>query len=243
MGGLWAGIWRSRGRAAGVGILLSVAIASALYSATWRSFYDTRGLEANRRADEIAADIELLAAGTDAGPGRDTAFRRALLAYLARRAALVTVTRPSRAGAGWAESNRAPVDESRTLVERAYEIEAGGGSTEPLTVGVVEAVRPPLATALLRAWSFSLVDARADPERWWSDRLYNRSLPLYAYWLVVLAVGARTVRSLHRNQLELDRLGEEAGAVGAEIDILRGFGGSRRKLFTSNSRVFVSATK
>ncbi|MBW2419960.1 MAG: hypothetical protein JRH19_15560 [Deltaproteobacteria bacterium] len=205
-----------------MGLALSVVMASALYASTWHAFYDTREGEARERSARIAADIELLARTTRAADPSDAALRDALRDYLSRLPALVTVARPpAGASAGWLEASSGSIDPTRTLLEARFEVKAGEEASERLEVRVRESIRPRLVTALGRAWSWSLASYREDPSAWRSRRLYNRSLPLYGYWLVVLAVGFGTVRALHRDQLELARLDEEARVASQEFAGLR----------------------
>ena len=219
MGGFWAEIWRSRARASLVGAALCMAIASALYAFNWHTFYDTKEGLAEARAGEIAQDVELLAT-LERGRG-DAAFRQSLRVFLSRRRPHVTVTLVRDGRPAWSEANDSSVDESRTVLERSFEIDLAPPSDGQLRVEVRRAIRPPLPTALVRAWTFSLRDYLRDPERWWGHRLYNRSMPLYGYLLVIAVVGFGTIRALHRDQLELHRLGEQADDVTAELDALR----------------------
>lgn len=63
------------------------------------------------------------------------------------------------------------------------------------TAADLEGIRPGLAMALHRAWTFSFADFRRDPERWWNEQLYNRSTPLYGHLLTILVVGFGTLRA------------------------------------------------
>lgn len=216
MQGFWAGIWRSGPRSIGVGLLLSVAIASTLYAFNWHTFYDTRGHYFESQAEQIAADIDGLRAATS----DDAAFRAALAPYLARRRPDVAVVRTQGGATQWREGNDAEVDRDRTLVERRFVL-AGDPPGDSLYVDVRRSNRPPLATALVRAWTFSLGDYLREPEAWWARHWYNRSVPLYGYLVTVMLVGLGTIRSLHRNQKELDRLHGEADEVEERLEQVR----------------------
>jgi hypothetical protein len=220
--GLWEAIWRSRRWSIAIGLALSVLMASALYASTWYAFYDTREGEARKRAAHIAADVELLARATHDTSEADEVLRRSLRDYLYRQSALVTVARPAGdLSPGWREARPAANPPTRTLVEEHFIARTGDESSSPLEVEVRESIRPRLITALGRAWSGSLASYLEDPEDWRKRRLYNRSLPLYGYWLVVLVVGFGTIRALHRDQLQLAQLDQEASEASAELSALR----------------------
>jgi len=214
--GFWAGIWLSRTRSLVAAGLLSSAIASVLYGFNWHTFYDTQRNFAMRDAVLIAADIEDLARQTGAAPGHDAGFREALGSYLERRRARVTVIRGSGDAPGWRQSNQAVVDEKRTPFDESFDL-AGAD----LRVEVREGIRPSFLTALGRAWSFSLADYQADPKRWHDDALYNRSMPLYGYLFTIVVVGFGTIRALHRDQLQLQSLNEDASRITLEFDELQ----------------------
>ena len=221
MPGFWAHIWISPWRATLAGVLLSAAIASILYGFNWHTFYDTRGYQLAKQAEEIARDLRQLAEVTGAGPGRDQAFRSAIGPYLAGRRSRLTVTRGSGAAPIWSESNDAPLEARQTHIDKTLELAGGERSDERLTLRFERDVRPSLTTALLRAWSFSIGDFRRDPERWRSHRYINRSIPLYGYLLTIMAVGFGTIRALHRDQRRLAELHDEATQVAGELERLR----------------------
>jgi len=226
MRGFWAEIWRSPIRATVAGAILSAVIASILYVFNWHTFYDTRTNFAENRAGLIAKDIATLAVATDAAPGNDDIFRKALEQYLTSRRQLITVSRSDENTGGeplWSQSNEIPVDESRTLVALDFvlDVGAGPGGKMPLHVDVKVGIRPRFYVALSRAWSFSILDYILNPQSWWSDSLYNRSIPLYGYLLTIVIVGFGTIRALYRDQQELIRLDQEASEIAAELDQLR----------------------
>ncbi len=216
MGELWSRFWRSRVRAIAAGIALSAATASVLYVFTWQAFYATRTHEAERRAVEIASDLSVLhhTLGDGASAKR---LAEAVRAYVANRPAQITATLERAGGTLWAVRNDAPVDESRSVVSSVFELEGEAGV---LHVGVREAVRPRLFTALFRAWTLSLADYLADPQRWRDDHLYHRSLPLFGTLLVVGALGLGTARAFHRDQHALARVADEAREAAQELDRL-----------------------
>ena len=207
MGGFWSGIWRSRVRATGVGLVLCAVIASVLYAFNWHTFYDTKGNLAERDAERVAADV----AGLWIAIGSETEFRSELREYLARRRARVVVSRTAEGAPEWSETNGVQLKANRTRLLRSFELAEG------IRVEVEDTIRPPLGLALWRAWTFSIGDYRADPARWRSEALFNRSLPLYGYLLTVLVVGFGTIRALHRDQTEIGRLEAEAGRIRDEL--------------------------
>ena len=226
MRGFWGEIWRSPTRATIAGAILSAAIASILYGFNWHTFYDTRTNFAKNRAELIAKDIATLAIATDAAPGNDTNFRKILEQYLAPRRQLITVSRVNATTGSepeWSQSNGVRVDESRSLVSADFglEVSAGPEGNDPLHVDVRVGIRPRFIVALTRAWSLSILDYTDNPKRWWSEALYNRSIPLYGYLLTIMIVGFGTIRALYRDQQELIRLEHEAREVAAELDQLR----------------------
>jgi len=216
-----ATIWRSPLRAMVAGALLSGAIASILYGFNWHSFYDPRRYMAMNEAEQIAADIADLARLSGAGPESDDRLREALGLFLARRQARITVLRGDPLAPAWQLDNHAALDVARTRLDERFPLLEGVPESEQLTVLYAEAIRPKLATALMRAWTFSLSDYRADPERWWDERLYNRSAPLYGYLLTITLVGFGTIRALYRDQQELGRLTDEADRIADELGELR----------------------
>ena len=222
----WTSIWRSRRRSALAGLLISALIASVLYAFNWHTFYSTRSNLAQQRAERIFADIHAIALHTASHPDHDQVFRDALRDYADHRRARITVTRLSpQPGTAplWRQSNDVVIDQRRTLMDSVHELSdlgqhSGGEIGGRLRVQVEEAIRPPLYLALARAWSFSIIDYRQHPQRWHDDVLYNRSLPLYGYFLTILLVGFGTIRAFHRDQLELDRLQADAINACAELD-------------------------
>lgn len=228
----WTSIWRSRRRATLAGLLISAVIASVLYAFNWHTFYSTRSNLAQQRATRIFADIHAIALHTASHPDHDQVFRDALRDYADHRRARITVSRlapqlngPSQAGAAplWQQSNDIVIDQRRTLMDSVQELDdpgehSGGEVGGRLRVQVEEAIRPPLYLALARAWSFSILDYLDDPQRWHDDVLYNRSLPLYGYFITILLVGFGTIRAFHRDQIELDRLQADASDAAAELD-------------------------
>lgn len=226
MNDFWSGTWRSPIRAGVVGVVISAVIASILYGFNWHTFYDTRTNFALNRAELVAKDIETLAEATNASPGNDGEFRKALEHYMASRRQLITVSRVRNSEektVEWVQSNDAAVDESRTLVASDFELEAGraADSSSSLQVSFQVGVRPRFGIALFRAWTFSVLDYIESPQYWRDDFLYNRSIPLYGYLVTILFVGFGTIRAFYRDQLERIRLEQEAHEVAAELDQLR----------------------
>ncbi len=213
---LWASLWRSWARSLAAWIAVSACIASILYAFNWHTFYDTRFNMASDEAARIALDIEALR-GVVEGEG---ALRGAVRGYASGRRHRIAVEAIEGDRVVWRESNEAPLDPGRTRLERRFEI-AGGPGTVGLRIDVQRSVRPPLATALLNAWTFSLPAYLEDPERWQREHWVNRSIPLYGYLLTVLLVGLGTVVAFHRDQVEKDRLVDEAGDIGAQLEDVR----------------------
>lgn len=218
----WTAIWRSRRRSALAGLLISAVIASILYAFNWHTFYSTRSNLAQQRAERIFADIRAIALHTASHPDHDQLFRDALRDYADHRRARITVSRLAPKPAApplWQQSNAVHIDQRRTLMDSVHELnDAGGDVGGRLRVQVEEAIRPPLYLALARAWSFSIADYLDDPQRWHDDVLYNRSLPLYGYFITILLVGFGTIRAFHRDQIELDRLQADASDAATELD-------------------------
>jgi len=227
MRGWSARIWRSKGLASATGLIVSVALASVLYAFNWHTFYDTQHNLAVAGADRLAADVrDLLADAQADAQGEPTdAARARIKRHIDRRAARIEVTlsarppAPAAAEPIWQVDNAGLVDPRRSRLAERFEWRLEGGRI--LTVEVTQGIRPPLALALWRAWTFSAADYRSDPETWRIRHLYNRSLPLYGYLLTVMIVGFGTVRALHRDQAELDQTYAEAREVGAELSELR----------------------
>ncbi len=225
MNSFWAKTWRSPLRAGLAGVLISAVIASILYGFNWHTFYDTRTNFARVRADLVAMDIENLALITNASPGGDERFRKAVKSYSAKRWQRITVSRISKNGTErveWEDSNGVVVDEGRRPVVSEYELEQGKASdnSSSLHVSFKVGVRPPYLVALFRAWSFSLLDYIENPEQYMEYHLYNRSMPLYGYLLTILIVGFGTIRAFYRDQHELIRLEQEAHEITAELEQL-----------------------
>lgn len=226
MKGFWVEIWRSPARAIVAGASFSAVIASILYGFNWHTFYDTRMNVAENRAELIANDVATLALATRAAPGNDHAFRKALEHYLAPRRQLITISRVDTIPEEeplWRETNGISVDESRTLMASDFLLEAGAGKDgkRQLHVAVSVGVRPRLGVALARAWSFSMAAYLEDPQLWRAQALYNRSIPLYGYLLVIMLVGFGTIRAIYRDQQELIKLEREVLEAGAELDQFR----------------------
>lgn len=221
----WAKTWQSPTRATIAGALLSAIIASILYGFNWHTFYDTRTNFAENRTLLIAQDIENLAVSTNASPEHDTDFRKALERYGSSRRQLITVSRINSANNSepeWTYSNKIAVDTSRTQVAATFLIEfTNHDKTKPLQVNVNVGVRPRFIIALSRAWSLSLFDYIESPKQWWSEALYNRSIPLYGYLLTIVIVGFGTIRWLYKDQQELLRLEREAIVMEEELDETR----------------------
>ncbi len=221
MAGFWSKIWISRTRSLVAGVFLSMALASTLYGFNWHTFYDTQRNFARSEAQRTADDLESLARSIESGSGGDAALREAIRSYIERRRAEIVVTQIQDSRAEWRESNSAVVDAKRTAFSRDFTIDRKGDSGRAIRVEIREGIRPRLLTALARAWSFSLADYRADPERWRREHLYNRSMPLYGYLLTITIVGFGTIRALHRDQVRLSQLNEEAMNVTRELSELR----------------------
>lgn len=223
MHGFWAGIWRSRSRTVIAWLLISAALASVLYAFNWHSFYDTRRNMARTEARLIAEDVRAIARATRAELDNDERFRTALRSFLGRRTARVSVRRGPELAPLWRESNEAEVDPRRTRLDKHFEIRAPSAADmgDGLYMDVSEAIRPSLPTALMRAWTLSMGDYQTSSELWWETHLYNRSLPLYGYLLTILIVGFGTVRALHRDQVRLEGLQDQAGQIADELDELR----------------------
>ncbi len=222
----WAEIWRSPQRATLAGALLSIIISSILYGFNWHTFYDTSANFAGTRAELIAKDVTTLALATNAAPGNDENFKNALASYLEGRRQLITVSRINTSANNapvWVQTNGATVDESRTLLTADIELQVAGGTdhTQPLHLNFNVGIRPPYLVSLGRAWSFSLLDYLDNPDRWWDEALYNRSIHLYGYLLTILLVGFGTIRAFYRDQQELLRLEQEAFEITAELDQMR----------------------
>jgi hypothetical protein len=223
MGGFWAGVWRSRSKTVTAWLVISALLASILYTFNWHSFYDTRRNMARAEARLIAEDVRAIARATRAAPGNDETFRTALRSFLGRRTPRVSVLRGTESAPTWSESNDAAVDPTRTRLDKRFVIAEPSSSEadDGLQMKVSEAIRPSLATALRRAWLLSIADYADDSDRWWKTHLYNRSIPLYGYLLTILVVGFGTVRALHRDQVRLDGLQQQAGEIADELDELR----------------------
>jgi peptidoglycan hydrolase CwlO-like protein len=223
MHGFWAGVWRSRSKAVIAWLLISALLASVLYAFNWHTFYDTRRNMARAEARQIAEDVRAIARATRASEGGDEAFRRTLRSFLGRRTPRVRVWRGPEQSPEWRESNEAPIDARRTRLDKSFELAAPStvGASDGLHMKVSEAIRPSLATALGRAWSFSIRDYVDDPAQWGATHLYNRSIPLYGYLFTILVVGFGTVRALHRDQVQLEGLHDQAGRIANELDELR----------------------
>lgn len=226
MNEFWSRTWRSPVRAGVAGVLISATIASILYGFNWHTFYDTRTNFALNRAEQVAKDIETLAKVTNASPGNDGMFRKALGHYLASRRQLITIRRVRNGGekyVEWEQSNEVVVDESRTLVASDFELESGraAGISSSLHVFFQVGIRPRFGTALFRAWTFSVRDYIESPQNWRDQFLYNRSIPLYGYLVTILIVGFGTIRAFYRDQFELIRLEQEGHEIAAELDELR----------------------
>lgn len=82
----------------------------------------------------------------------------------------------------WAVSNDRKLDASRSLVSKDFSINSGESIFE---FSYRYSNRPPFLTALLRAWSWSVLDYLENPEGYWKYNLYNRSTPLYSALAVV----------------------------------------------------------
>lgn len=226
MNGFLSRTWRSPVRAGVAGLVISAAIASILYGFNWHTFYDTRTNFAQNRAELVAKDIETLAKATNASPGNDGMFRKALEHYMAPRNQLITVSRVRNGeekNVEWRQSNEAAVDESRKLVSSDFKLEGGraAGINSSLHVSFQVGVRPRFGIALFRAWTFSVVDYIESPQNWRDEFLYNRSIPLYGYLVTILLVGFGTIRAFYRDQLELIRLAQEADEIAVELDQLQ----------------------
>ncbi len=222
----WVKTWQSPSRATIAGALLSAIIASILYGFNWHTFYDTRTNFAKNRTQLIAQDIENLAVSTNASPEHDSDFREALKRYGSSRRQLITVSRINNANNNepeWTYSNEVAVDTSRTQVVATFilEVATDQDNPRPLQVGVNVGVRPRFIIALSRAWSLSLFDYIESPKQWWSEALYNRSIPLYGYLLTIVIVGFGTIRGLYKDQQELLRLEREAIEMEKELDETR----------------------
>lgn len=222
----WTKTWQSPTRATIAGTLLSAIIASILYGFNWHTFYDTRTNFAENRNQLIANDIENLAVSTHANLKNDTDFRKALERYGAPRRQLITVSRINSANntePRWIYSNEVAVDTSRTQVDATFiiKLSTDHDKSSRLQVDVNVGVRPRFIIALARAWSFSLFDYIESPKLWWSEALYNRSIPLYGYLLTIVIVGFGTIRGLYKDQQELLRLEHEAIAMEEELDETR----------------------
>ncbi|MBW1636999.1 MAG: hypothetical protein JRJ68_12075 [Deltaproteobacteria bacterium] len=226
MRGIWAEMWRSPARATLVGLVLSAVIASVLYGFNWHTFYDTRTNFARKRAELIAHDVATLALATSAAPGHDDDFRKTLDRYLSPRRQLITVSRINKNDGKkteWSLTSGTPVDESRSLVAEDFGLDVAGGIDGglPVHVDVRVGIRPRFVVALTRAWTLSLSDYINDSEHWWSESLYNRSIPLYGYLLTIMIVGFGTIRAIYRDQQELLRLDMEAREIAAELGRLQ----------------------
>jgi hypothetical protein len=198
-----------------------MAIASTLYGFNWHTFYDTQRNFARSEAQRTSEDIESMLRALGRLDEDDAILRGAVRGYVERRRAHIVVTRLIGEREAWRESNHSAVDTSRTLFARDFSLESGRRSERSLRVEIREGIRPRLVTALARAWTFSILDYRADSERWWGEHLYNRSMPLYGYLLTITLVGFGTIRALHHDQLRLAQLNREADNVRGELGELR----------------------
>lgn len=183
-----------------VALVVSGTFSSALYYLDWFKYYDTR-----RRVIEQGqeASVRQLALCYEVGDERakaDAEFEERVRGMLRTLRGRISISGVDPYGKDWQISGRDwTIDEDRTLVGRTADLGDYNKELSGVEVTIVESNRPPYLTSLMRAWFWSAPDLSKDAENWWEYRLYMRSVPLWAPFVVLATSLFLLLRQLARS--------------------------------------------
>jgi hypothetical protein len=180
----WNYIWETKGRKNVVGIILAFLISSFFYIAVdWYSFYESRDFSKRMEATSHFHAIKTILVLSE----NNAAQASLVLEYIKKvdLKARISVIRIENDRELWHADNNNFIDYTRSLVTLKEDVTNNNSKYQ---FEYIYANRPPADMALYRAWTWSLQEMFYNYQDWWKFRSYNRSIPIYSYFIVLWLV-------------------------------------------------------
>lgn len=211
-------IWAIRNRWK-TAILVVALLSGVYYVQNTFQYYDTMRLNTEKQHANLARQLAVLHLSTDEHESDIATFKT-----LSQRVVDMTAEQISRSAIVVIDSSTNPpqiiasvqgiADSTRTEVKTEVSL----GQLNPDMQGMYLIAsywnRPPMATALLRAWVWSLPDLIKDPASWAENKLYKRSFPFWVpfviftgfIWLILRLISEYLNTRAHAAELGVESL-------------------------------------